>query len=335
MNEPAAMKDLGWLLQDFFCNRLIQQRRVSPHTVASYRDTFRLLLRFAVQRIGKTVAALCLADLDAPLVLAFLDHLEADRHSSVRSRNVRLAAIHSFTNYAAPEVPAALTQLQRVLAIPQKRFDRSVVGYLRRPEIEVLLGVPDPHTWSGRRDQALLMTLYNTGARVSEIVAVRRADVESERCAAVQLHGKGRKERVVPLWKRTAQLLRGWLPQIGSAPQQPLFPNRLGKAMTRSGVEKRLQAAVTAAKKRCPSLQGRNISPHLLRHTTAMHLLQSGVDLAVIALWLGHESVATTHGYLEADLQMKERALEKLQEPGTRTVRFTPSEGLLAFLDRL
>ncbi len=335
MARSCPEKTFAGLLQDFFCNRLLQQRRVSPHTVASYRDTFRLLLRFVDQILGKPAAKLCLVDLDAPLIVAFLDHLEIDRHSSVRSRNVRLAAIRSFLQYAALQAPTALPEIQRVLAIPQKRFDRPVVGFLTRTEVDALLEAPDSGTWSGRRDRTLLTALYNTGARVSEIIAVRRAEIEKERCRAMYLHGKGRKDRVVPLWKKTTQLLRAWLPQIDSAPQQPLFPNHFGQPITRSGVEKRLQVAVEVAGERCPSLRGKKVSPHVLRHTTAMHLLQSGVDLAVIALWLGHESIATTHGYLQADLQMKEQALNRLQEPDTPLVRFTPSDDLLAFLDHL
>jgi site-specific recombinase XerD len=216
-----------------------------------------------------------------------------------------------------------------------KRFHRPTVGFLSRAEIETLLRAPDQKTWSGRRDHVLLTTLYNTGARVSEIVAVRRMDVESERCTAVHLRGKGRKERVVPLWKQTTQLLRSWLSYIGDDPHQPIFPNRFGHPMTRSGVEKRLQAAATRAGQRCSSLKTSKISPHVLRHTTAMHLLQSGVDLSVIALWLGHESIETTHGYLQANIQMKERALARLQGPNMSPLRYKPSKDILAFLDSL
>lgn len=216
-----------------------------------------------------------------------------------------------------------------------KRFDRPLVGFLTREEIEAILQTPDNLTWSGQRDRALLTTLYNTGARVSEIVAVRRTDLEREHGQALHLHGKGRKERVVPLWKRTSRLLREWLPRIGPTAQQPLFPNRFNQPMTRSGVASRLRQATRVATLRCPSLEGKRVSPHSVRHTTAMHLLQSGVDITVIALWLGHESIVTTHQYLEADLQMKDHALAALQPPTVTASRFKPPNGLLAFLDSL
>lgn len=335
MNKAGIKIELPGLLQGFFCKCLIQQQHVSDHTVKSYRDTFRLLLRFAERQTGKPVTDLDLVDLDANLTLAFLDHLEVQRRNSIRSRNARLAAIRSFVQYAALQRPAALSEIQRVSAIPMKRFDRPSIGFLSRCEVEALLTAPNVGTWSGRRDHVLLTTLYNTGARVSEIVAVRRMDVEDERCAAVHLHGKGRKERVVPLWKKTTKLLRSWLSDIGDDPQKPIFPNRLGHSMTRSGVEKRLRVAAYRAQQRCPSLINKRISPHVLRHTTAMHLLQSGVDLAVIALWLGHESIETTHGYLQADIKMKEQALSKLQEPKTGILRYKASKDILAFLDSL
>ena len=335
MSTPATMTDLARLLQAFFCQFLMQQRHASPETVNGYRDTFRLLLHFAERYTAKPVTALSLSDLDAPLVLAFLNDLEALRHNLVRSRNARLAAIRTFLHYAALQEPTALPGIQKVLAIPMKRFDRPLVGFLSREEIEALLHAPDSHTWSGQRDRALLTTLYNTGARVSEIIAVRRVDLQYERAQALHLHGKGRKERVVPLWKQTTRLLRDWLPRIGPEPQQPLFPNRFNQAMTRSGVASRLQRAANAATDQCPSLKDKRVSPHLIRHTTAMHLLQAGVDITVIALWLGHESVVTTHQYLEADLKMKERALAALQPPEIAATRFKPANALLAFLDSL
>lgn len=335
MSPAATDTDLARLLQAFFCQRLMQQRHASPRTVSAYRDAFRLLLRFAEAHIGKPVTQLSLADLDAPLVLAFLDDLETQRHNTVRSRNARLAAIRAFLHYAAVEEPTALPTIQQVLAIPMKRFDRPLVGFLSRPEMEAILQAPDSHTWSGQRDRVLLTTLYNTGARVSEIIAVRRMDLEHEHGQALHLHGKGRKERVVPLWKRTSKLLRDWLPRIGPALQQPLFPNRFNQPMTRAGVASRLRLATRAATPRSPSLKGKRVSPHSVRHATAMHLLQAGVDITVIALWLGHESVETTHQYLEADLKMKEHALAALQPPAVATTRFKPSNALLAFLDGL
>ena len=323
------------LLQDFFVLRLGTQRGASARTIASYRDTFELLLRFAERRTGRPPSALTLPDLDAPLVLDFLDHLEKERHNSPRTRNVRLAAVRSFIRYASVRDPASLAVAQRVLDIPAKRFDRPVLGFLTREEIDVVLDAPDRTTWSGRRDAVLLATLYNTGARVSEITGLRVANVLLDRESAVHLHGKGRKQRVVPLWRSTAAQLRDWLGEIDRSPDAPLFPNRAGKALSRSGVENRLRLAVAAAVAHCPSLRGRRISPHTVRHTTAMHLLQSGVSLTVIALWLGHESPKTTHGYVEADLAMKEAALSRVQDPSPRRARFRASDPLLAFLDGL
>jgi site-specific recombinase XerD len=335
MSGAAASSTLASLLQDFFCQRLIGQRNASPSTVASYRDTFRLLLRYVQDRSQPSVSMLTLADLDAPVILAFLDHLERERRNSVRSRNARLAALRSFYHYSATRDPSQLPVVQRVLAIPSKRHDRPVLGFLQAEEMHAIQAAANLSTWSGRRDQALLATLYNTGARVSEIVGVRIADFVPGSTATLHLRGKGRKERRVPLWTSTARLISRWLAGEQRAPDRPLFPNRGGHPMTRSGVAFRLQLAVREAARSCPSLRGRRISPHTLRHTTAMHLLQSGVDITVIALWLGHESPTTTHGYVEADLAMKRRALDKLTEPAHRTPRFKPKHDLLAFLEAL
>jgi site-specific recombinase XerD len=323
------------LVQDFFLRRLVAQRGVSARTVESYRDAFELLLGFLEQRTGTPPSALCLADLDAPAVLDFLDYLETGRGNSVRTRNARLAAIHSFMRYAALRDPASLPVTARVLAIPTKRFDRPVLSYLSRDQIAAILAAPDRNTWTGRRDAVLLATTYNTGARVSEITALRVRDVLVDRQTAVHLHGKGRKERVIPLWKNTATALRSWLDQITLAPHAPVFPNRSGAPMSRSGVRDRLDRAVAAAEQGCPSLRGQHISPHTLRHSTAMHLLQSGTDLATIALWLGHSSPAVTHQYLEADLAAKEAVLQKLGDPSPVTTRFQASDRLLAFLQGL
>ena len=335
MENHVTTTDLAHLIQTFFCQRLIQQRNVSRQTIYSYRDTLRLLLRFSEQHLGKTAAYLQLADINATLVLAFLDNLESQRHNCIRSRNTRLAAIRSFLHYVALQEPQALPSLQQILAIPLKRFDRPMVRYLTQTEIQAILDAPNINTWSGQRDHALFATLYNTGARVSEIITIRRVDFDSRHGQAVHLHGKGRKERVVPLWKSTVKLLRRWLLQIEPDPQQPLFPNRFGLMLSRSGVESRLRMALQKAIEQCPSLKGKIVSPHVIRHTTAMHLLQAGVDLSVIALWLGHESIVTTHQYLEADLQMKEKALAKLQSPSTRSSRYKPSSKILSFLDGL
>jgi len=311
------------------------QRNVSARTVASYRDTFRLLLGYAEIRLKKCAVSLAMADLDAPFVLAFLDHLENERGNSVRTRNARLAAIRSFLHYAAHQDPASLPIIGRVLAIPTKRFDQRVLGFLSRGEVEALLAAPDRSTWSGHRDQVMFTTLYNTGARVSEVIGLRRTDVEFDGARCVHIQGKGRKQRVVPLWSSTIARIKEWIARMEQGPEAPLFPNRDGRPLSRSGVEKRLRLAVAEAARVCPSLMGRRISPHTLRHTTAMHLLQSGVDMTVIALWLGHETPATTHLYVEADLTMKEQALRRVAEPPTRRLRYQAKDRLLAFLDRL
>lgn len=323
------------LLQDFFQRRLISERGASAHTIASYRDTFELLLRYLEQRTGRTPSALSLDDLDAPVVLAFLDYLEIERGSSPRTRNLRFTAIRSFMRHASIRDPTCLPIAQRVLAISTKRFDRPALEFLTRQEIEAVLDSPDHATWNGLRDAVLFAVLYNTGARVSEVTGLRVGNVLLDRASALHLHGKGRKERVIPLWKSTAAQLRAWFQHIDRSPEAPVFPNRAGKPMSRSGVEHRLRVAIAKAAQQCPSLQGRRISPHTIRHTTAMHLLQSGVDITVIALWLGHEDPSTTHLYVEADLAMKEAALRHLEEPHSKPVRFKPPDSLLAFLEAL
>lgn len=333
--SPSALV-LAPLLRSFFVERLLRQRNASPATIASYRDTFRLLLRFTEAHLHRQAATLSIEDLSAPLVLAFLDHLERDRGNTIRTRNARLAAIHSFASHAGREEPAALEGLRRVLAIPSKRFSRPVLGHLSREEMQAILDAPDRGTWSGRRDAVLFAILYNTGARVSEALALEVQSIHLDRTPRVDLHGKGRKERTVPLWRATAGALAKWIGELNAAPSAPLFPNRHGARLTRSGVARRLALAVEQSAKLCPSLRGRDISPHTLRHTTAMHLLESGTDISVIALWLGHESPTTTHAYLEADLAMKERALARVDAPrGRNRKRFRPSDALLAFLDRL
>jgi integrase/recombinase XerD len=323
------------MVQDFFLRRLLAQRGASARTVEAYRDAFELLFGYLEQRTGKPPSALYLADLDAPAVLDFLDYLETGRGNSIRTRNARLAAIHSFMRYAAVRDPASLPITGRVLAIPAKRFDRPVLGYLSREQVAAILAAPDRRTWSGRRDAVLLATAYNTGARVSELTGLQIRNVLLDRQTAVHLHGKGRKHRAIPLWKNTATELRGWLNQINSAPDAPVFPNRTGAPMSRSGVRDRLDRAVAIAERTCPSLHGQHVTPHTLRHSTAMHLLQSGTDLAVIALWLGHSSPAVTHQYLEADLAAKEAVLRRLADPSPAPTRFHPGDRLLAFLQDL
>lgn len=323
------------LLQHFFQRRMVAERGASAHTIASYRDTFELLLRYLERRTGRAASALSLQDLDAPVILTFLDHLETARSCGPRTRNLRLTAIRSFMRYASVRDPASLPVAQRVLAIVSKRFDRPILGFLSREEVQALLDAPDRTTWSGQRDATLFAVLYNTGARVSEVIRLRVGDVLLDRAHAVHLHGKGRKERVIPLWKSTVVQLHAWLERIDRRPEAPVFPNRAGKPMSRSGVEQRLQVAISKASIQCPSLRGRPISPHTVRHATAMHLLQSGVDITVIAMWLGHEDTATTHQYIEANLAMKEAALRRVDAPSSKPIRFKASDRLLAFLEAL
>jgi site-specific recombinase XerD len=319
MKPRALGPDFATLVQEFFCVRLIQQQDASARTVESYRDTLCLLLDYLQRVRKKRPTRVAMSDLDAPTVTAFLDHLEKGRHNTARTRNVRFAAIRSFMRYVSSRDPASLPIAQRVLAIPLKRFARPALTFLSREEVAAVLAAPDGSTWSGHRDRVLFALLYNTGARVSEAVALRRSDVSPDGTRSVRLSGKGRKQRTVPLWKGTAEQLRGWESRIGHAPNAYLFPNRRGGPLSRSGVEKRLRDAVAEAGERCPSLRGKKVSPHTLRHTTAMHLLHSGVDITVIALWLGHESTNTTHHYVEASLAMKDEALGKLPEPPQRT----------------
>jgi integrase/recombinase XerD len=335
MSSAPSAPGFASLVQEFFCVRLIQQKNASTKTVASYRDTFRLLLGYLEQVHKKRPTALAMTDLDAPMLTAFLDHLEKQRHNSARTRNVRFAAIRSFMKYAASRDPASLPIIQRVLAIPMKRFARPALTYLSRDEVTAVLEAPDGSTWSGQRDRVLFALLYNTGARVSEAIALRRSDVALDASRSVRLTGKGRKQRTVPLWKSTAEQLRGWAAKISTDSAAHLFPNRDGRPLSRSGVEKRLKEAVEAGVRRCPSLVGKRVSPHTMRHTTAMHLLQSGVDITVIALWLGHESTETTHHYVEANLAMKDEALGKLEEIPIPNVRYRPGDELLQFLEGL
>ena len=336
MNPLLAIPaEFAALLQRFFAERLLQQQNASPRTVVAYRDTFRLVLTYAERTTGKPPAKLALCDFDATLVLDFLAHLETERHNTVRSRNARLAAVRAFARYVALQFPPALQLAQQILAIPMKRFERPMLGFLSREEVQALLAAPDATTWCGHRDMAMFALLYNTGARVSEMIGIRVADVTLAATSSVRLRGKGRKQRTVPLWKETAAEIRRWLEYAELRADQPLIPNRNGMPMTRTNVADRLTLAVTAATKTCPRLAGRRISPHTWRHTTAMHLLQAGVDLTVIALWLGHESPVTTHGYVEADLAMKERALATIAPPETKRKRYHPSDALLKFLESL
>jgi site-specific recombinase XerD len=335
MNTNPICVSFPSLLQEFFTECLVRQRNVSPQTVASYRDAFMLLLQFAERQLKKPPTDLCLSDLDGPLVLSFLDHLEQERHVTVRTRNSRLAAIRSFMRYASSKDIASLPHIQRVLGIPMKRFDRPAIEFLSRDEMQAIIDASDTSTWSGHRDQVLFTVLYNTGARVSEITGLKVDQLTLGQKPFVLLHGKGRKQRTMPLWKSTAKSIEEWFQRMTLTPNSPVFPNRFGGHISRSGVENRLQKLLIKASACCPSLRGRDISPHTVRHTTAMHLLQSGVDITVIALWLGHESPATTHLYVEADLAMKEKTLGKLQPPSVAQARFRATDDLLAFLKSL
>jgi len=334
---PKALPNrLPELVQRFFSERLQSQQAASAHTLASYRDTFRLLLKFIEQKTRRAPSQQRLQDWNASHLLQFLDHLEKQRGCRARTRNSRLAAIRAFMRYVAQEEPAALHLTQRALAIPMKRFDRPMLGHLSGSEVAAILAATDATTASGRRDHLLWSLLYNTGARVSEILALQRQHVREQPTPAIEIQGKGRKQRLLPLWKSTATELKKHLANLPAEPTAALFVNRFGQPLSRSGVEKRLRLVVERAGCACPSLRGRSISPHTLRHTTAMHLLQAKVDITVIALLLGHASPATTHQYVELDLQMKEHSLKKLQPPGASSgARFKPSDRLLAFLESL
>lgn len=335
MAEPAP-PTFPTLVQRFFMDHLREQRAVSSQTIAAYRDTLRLLLTYVAAALRRTPGAITLPDLDAPMLLAFLDHLEKERGNSVRSRNARLAAIRTFLKFASHHDLSALAKIERALAIPLKRFDRPMVGFLSRLEIGAIIEAPDQTSWAGQRDRAFFSMMYNTGARVSEMTGIRCRDVVLEGQPAVHLSGKGRKERSVPLWRATAALIKSWRRRIGDPTGDAiLFPNRSGGRMSRSNVTQRLDLAVAIAGLKNPGLLERPITPHTVRHTTAMHLLQSGVDITVIALWLGHEDTATTHMYVEADIAMKEQALMKLQPSTAAPGRFRASDTLLSFLQSL
>jgi integrase/recombinase XerD len=334
MSDRSILK-LPELIRQFFCKRLCAERHLSSATVASYRDSFCLLLDFAATETGRQHSQLQLDDLGAPLVLKFLDHLETQRGNTVRTRNVRLAAIHSFMRYVAQQEPTALALSTRVLAIPNKRFDRPLLGYLSDPEMQSLLEAPDRNTWTGRRDAMLWELLYRTGGRVSEIVALNRQDVQFGEVNLVQLRGKGRKQRPVLLHQRTTARFKQWLEELAADPLTPVFANHSGERMSRFGVIQRLRVSVQKAQSISPSLQGRKISPHTFRHTTAMHMLQSGVDIGSIALWLGHESMNTTHQYVEADLEMKKKTLSKLNAPKGKMRPYKASDDTMEFLRSL
>ena len=326
---------LAPLLQRFFTQRLMQERRVSPHTIGSYRDSFRLFLSFVQQRLHKPPAALVVDDLEAPLIVAFLDDLEQHRGVCVRSRNLRLTALHSFFRYLAFELPTHAAQIQRVLAIPSKRYTRALVRFLTRAEVDALLAAPDRRTWFGRRDHAFILMAVQTGLRLSEITGVIRDDLALGTGAHVRVIGKGRKERCTPLAKPTVAVLTAWLREPAKGDGRLLFPNAKGGRLSVHGVQYLLNKHAATAASLCPSLRGKRVTVHLLRHTMALELLQAGVDRAVIALWLGHESVETTQIYLEATLAMKEKALATTTPPEGTPGCFRPGDRLLNFLNGL
>ena len=329
------MSDLAPLLQAFFTERLIAQRHASEHTIASYRDTFRLLLGYAAARTGRKPSALDIADLNAALIAAFLDHLEHDRHNSVRTRNNRLAAIHSLFGYAALHHPEHAADIQRALAIPVKRYDRRILTWLTDTEVNALLAAPDRSTWTGQRDHALFVLAVQTGLRISELITLIRDDAHLGTGAHVHCMGKGRKERATPLTALTVAVLRGWLAANPGGPRDPLFATRTGTRLSRDALERRLGGYLSTARQSCPSLRGKHVSMHTLRHTCAMRLLESGADIAVIALWLGHEKLSTVQVYLHADMAQKERAVARVTPPGTTPGRYRPTDPLLAFLEQL
>ena len=322
-------------IEAFFTERLLQQRQASEHTIESYRDSFRLLLRFAHSDVGKEPSQLNLCDIDGPLVGRFLQHLENDRGNKAQSRNVRLAAIHSFFRFLAFREPAMSNLVQRVLAIPTKRRERRQVQHLTRAEADAVIAAPDLATRIGRRDRALVLTAIQTGLRVSELVHLKRCDVHLGHGAHIRCLGKGRKERCTPLRGEVVQVLQKWMHENRGSADDPLFPSERRARLSTDAVRDLLAKHVAAASRECPSLAGKRVSPHVLRHTAAVSLLEAGVDQAVIALWLGHESADTTKVYLQASLQIKERALARTRPAGVRGTRFRPTDRLLAFLEGL
>jgi integrase/recombinase XerD len=329
------MSLLAPTLQAFFTDRLLTQRQASPRTVAAYRDTLRLLLGFAQQRTGTAPCRLDLADLDAELVAAFLTHLERERGNGARTRNARLAAIHSLFRFAALRHPEHAELIQRVLAIPAKRYDHALVCFLTAAEVDALLAAPDRSSWRGRRDHALLVLAIQTGLRVSELTSLTATDLHLDDGPHVRCHGKGRKERATPLTSQTVAVLRAWMRERAGAAADPAFPTRQGRPLSVDAIQWLLAKHVRAAAQGCPSLHAQHVSPHVLRHTCAVNLLRAGIDIATIALWLGHADIRTTQIYLHADLALKERALARTTPPNIAPGRYRPSDPLLAFLEHL
>ena len=329
------MSLLAPTLQAFFTDRLIGQKRASAHTIAAYRDTIRLLLTFAAAQTSKAPSDLDIDDLAAPLIGAFLDHLEHERGNTIRTRNARLAAIRSLFRYAALRHPEHAATIQRVLAIPGKRTDQALVTFLTDPELQALLGAPDRSTWIGRRDHALILLGAQTGLRASELIGLTCGDLRLGTGAHVNCIGKGRKQRITPLTKQTVTVMRAWTRERDGQPHDPLFATSTGRKLTRDALERRLAKHAATAATTCPSLAAKTVTPHVLRHTTAMRLLHAGVDTTVIALWLGHEQIQTTQIYLHADLAIKQKALDRTTPPSAKPGRYQPTDRVLAFLDAL
>ena len=332
MNPDAR---LAPLLQSFFTTRLIQQKQVSPHTISSYRDTFRLLLKFLSRKLRRTPSDLCLEHIDAPTIAAFLHELERESKISARTRNLRLSAVRSFFRHVAFEVPSQAANIQQVLAIPGKRYTRRLVDFLTRPEAEALLAAPNVTTPSGRRDHALILLALQTGLRLSELISLSREDLSLQAGAHVRVIGKGRKERCTPLAKRTVAVMKSWLTEPWCGESDRLFSSARGAKLSPDGVQYIVAKHARAARAKCASLAKKRVTPHVLRHTAAMELLQAGVDRTVIALWLGHDSIQTTQVYLDADLSMKEKALAKLVPMGEKPRRYKADDALLAYLKSL
>lgn len=329
------MSALAPSLQAFFTDRLIGQRDASPNTIGAYKTALRLLVGFVAQRTAKAPSALDIADLDAPLIAAFLGHLEAVRHNSVATRNNRLAAIHSLFAYLALRHPEHAGSIARVLAIPPKRAQRNLVTYLTEPEVDALLGACDQTTWTGRRDHAMFVLTIQTGLRISELASLARHDVILGAGANVHTVGKGRKERRTPLVAATRAVLKAWLAERRGEPTDPLFPTVTGGRLSRDAIERRLARHLAVAAGICPSLRTKHVTMHTLRHTAAMRLLLAGNDITIIALWLGHEQIETTNIYLHADMTHKQRAIDRAKPLAARPGRYRPSDSLLAFLDAL
>lgn len=329
------MSLLAPTLQAFFTDRLLGQKRASQHTIAAYRDTIRMLLAFAAQHTGKAPSDLDIDDLQAPLIGAFLDHLEHERGNTIRTRNARLAAIRSLFRFAALKHPEHAATIQRVLAIPAKRHDQALVTFLTAPELQALLDAPDQATWIGRRDHAMILLAAQTGLRASELIGLTCGHLRLGTGAHVSCIGKGRKQRITPLTKQTVTVMRAWARERHGRPDDPLFATSTGRMLTRDALERRLSKHAATATTACPSLAAKTITPHVLRHTAAMRLLHADVDTTVIALWLGHEQIQTTRIYLHADLAIKQKALDRTTPPTVKPGRYQPTDRVLAFLDAL